>query len=99
MFDEWRDQRRKLIETQAKTLNLQLRLEEIKEEENQARNQIELLQFFDNRVRWESLAKENEELFKQLDIDKEESEQTEETYAKTMFDRMRDNTVRKQAKS
>jgi hypothetical protein len=65
-------------------------LDEIAEEEKQAKEQIELLKFFDNRVMWESMAKEKEELFKDLNIGQGEDEQTEETYAKTMFDQIRD---------
>jgi hypothetical protein len=37
-------------------------------------DQIEILQFFDSRVKWESLAKEKEELFKELNIGQDEDE-------------------------
>jgi len=89
LFDEWRDRRRTLIETQARSLNAQLRLEELAEEEKQAKEQIEILNFFDNRVMWESMAKEKEKLFKELNIGQGEDAQTEETYAKTMFEQAR----------
>lgn len=74
MFNEWRDHRQLLIETQAKALNLQLRLDEVKEERQRTLDQIEILQFFDSRVKWESLAKEKEELFKELNIGQDEDE-------------------------
>lgn len=90
MFDDWRNRRHELIETQARTLNLQIRLEELKSEEEKARAEIELLQFFDNRIKWESTAKEKTELFEQLKIGQISEELSEEVYAKTMFDRMRD---------
>jgi predicted DNA-binding protein YlxM (UPF0122 family) len=76
-----------------------LRLEEIKEERQNIQDQIEILQFFENRLKWESMAKEKEELFKELKIGQEDEEQTEEMYAKTMFDRARGQTSEKQAKS
>lgn len=69
---------------------MQLRLEELKAEEEKARAEIELLQFFDNRTKWESTAKEKVELFEELKIGQSSDEITEEVYAKTMFDKMRD---------
>jgi hypothetical protein len=69
---------------------MQLRLEELKVEEQKTRDELELLQFFDNRVKWESTAKEKVELFEKLKIGQGSEELTEETYAKTMFDKMRD---------
>lgn len=97
LFDEWRDRRHQLIETQATTLNLQLRLVELKAEEQKTRDQLELLQFFDNRFKWESMAKEKEDLFEELEIGQESEELTEEKYAITMFDKMRDRIANRRA--
>jgi hypothetical protein len=76
---------------------LELRFEELRAEEEKTRAEIELLQYFDNRLKWESAAKEKTELFEELKIGQTSDELTEENYAKSMFDKMRDRVAAGQA--
>ncbi|KAI6197595.1 Zinc finger, C2H2 type [Aphelenchoides besseyi] len=62
LFDEWRNRRRTLIKSQAQALNFRLRLQEINAEQERVKDEIELLNFFKNRVRWEDTAHEKDQL-------------------------------------
>jgi hypothetical protein len=76
-------------------LNLQLKTQELEAEEQRIKDEIELIQFFENRVHWEDLAKEKDQLYADLELDKAEAEQTEAEYARTLYDAARPKTAKK----
>ncbi|KAI6181891.1 hypothetical protein M3Y98_00878200 [Aphelenchoides besseyi] len=88
LFDEWRNRRRNLIKSQAQALNLRLRLQEINAEEERVKEEIELLNFFKNRVRWEDTAHEKDELYAEFELDRAEGVETEEEYGRNIFERV-----------
>lgn len=71
-------------------MNLKLRLAEIQENRESLQAEVELLNFFDERVHWEDQAHEKDKLYAEFALDREDENLTEEAYSKSIFDKVRD---------
>uniref|UniRef100_A0A0R3RQ66 Protein-serine/threonine phosphatase n=1 Tax=Elaeophora elaphi TaxID=1147741 RepID=A0A0R3RQ66_9BILA len=63
-FLNWRQNRADLIKAQVEQLDLKLRLKETREERQKLKDRWEVLNFFENRLKWEDIAAVKEELLK-----------------------------------
>ncbi|OZC12852.1 hypothetical protein X798_00486 [Onchocerca flexuosa] len=64
VFFNWIENRANLIKAQVEQLDLKLRLKETYEERQKLRHRWEMLNFFENRLKWEDMAAVKEELLK-----------------------------------
>uniref|UniRef100_A0A7E4VGR9 Mitochondrial 28s ribosomal protein s27 n=1 Tax=Panagrellus redivivus TaxID=6233 RepID=A0A7E4VGR9_PANRE len=87
LFTDWNTARKARALMQAERVNLRLRIAEIKAEIAQHEARKEELFFFENRVRWEDKAAEQDKLFEEFNLNNKDETVTESEYAKEMFEK------------
>ncbi|VDK74667.1 unnamed protein product [Litomosoides sigmodontis] len=84
-FLNWKQNRSELIRAQVEQLDLKLRLKEICEERQKLRDRWEMLNFFENRLKWEDIAAVKEELLKTEQGKRKSKEDLEQEYVDEVF--------------
>ncbi|EFO28359.2 hypothetical protein LOAG_00136 [Loa loa] len=84
-FRNWIQNRTDLIRAQVETLDLKLRLKETCEERRKLRDRWEMLNFFENRLKWEDMAVVKEELLKAEQDKRKSKEDLEQEYVDEVF--------------
>ncbi|KAL3997867.1 Mitochondrial 28S ribosomal protein S27 family protein [Acanthocheilonema viteae] len=84
-FLNWKQNRADLIKAQVEQLDLKLRLKEICEERQKLWDRWEMLNFFENRLKWEDIAAVKEELLKTDQGKRKSKEDLEQEYVDEIF--------------
>ncbi|VDK71285.1 unnamed protein product [Onchocerca ochengi] len=84
-FLNWIENRANLIKAQVEQLDLKLRLKETYEERQKLRHRWEMLNFFENRLKWEDMAAVKEELLKAEQGKRKSKEDLEQEYVDEVF--------------
>ncbi|KAM3721362.1 28S ribosomal protein S27 [Dirofilaria immitis] len=84
-FLNWRENRANLIKAQVEQLDLKLRLKETYEERRKLHHRWEMLNFFENRLKWEDMAAVKEDLLKVEQGKRKSKEDLEQEYVDEVF--------------
>ncbi|CAG9532030.1 unnamed protein product [Cercopithifilaria johnstoni] len=84
-FLDWKQNRANLIKAQVEQLDLKLRLKETCKERQKLRDRWEMLNFFENRLKWEDIAAVKEELLKAEQGKRKSKEDLEQEYVDEIF--------------
>ncbi|VIO96724.1 conserved hypothetical protein [Brugia malayi] len=85
IFLNWRQNRADLIKAQVETLDLKLRLKETCEGRQKLRDRWEMLNFFENRLKWEDMAAVKAEFLKAEEGKRKSKEDLEREYISEVF--------------
>lgn len=70
---------------QAERLDLNLKLEEVKQERQKLTDRWEMLNFFENRLKWEDMARIKDELASRDEGSRKSKEEQEQEYVEKVF--------------